>query len=540
MLGCSAYLGTATAQTLQVDLDYGSFEGKLSTISNISYWVKIPFAAPPTGENRFRAPQPPLNVSGVYDTDLSFPRCPQLGVNGSEDCLYLGVYSRPWTTGQPLRPVYVNFFSGGFVQGSASSGPPGLNAASLKVSAANDFVGVGPNYRTNAFGFLPGSEVFEAADADLNVGLLDQQYALEWVQKYIHLFGGDPGNVTLWGTSAGGGSVVAHTIAHDGQTQPPLFRRGIMDSPYWPKTYAYNAPESEAIFDSLVILTNCSSSDTAGNSSTTTAGNGQLACLRALDVDVLNAAAYTITKSDKYGPSMFTWGPVIEPDTGFLTQTLSEAVQNQRLNGEAFIATYAQLEGEYFLPSALNRSTSSGDPPLNDTVAAFGVWLTEFLPSLNTSTRARLETLYPVEGATETIGAYNQTWVRAELVFRDLVLACPGHWIAGGAKTGGYQIEYTIPPANHGDEAQWWAGVEPIQAEYPLVYEGFAGAYASFVQTGDPNAHKLTNDTQPALPELRTTQEEFVVTLEGFEKVALDYLPARCDFWLDVAPSIPV
>lgn len=336
-----------SAQNLQIDLDYGSFQGKLSSEDNIKYWAKIPFAAPPNGTNRFRAPQPPLQQTTIYDTDISFPRCPQLGINGSEDCLYLGVYSRPWTTGQELRPVYVEFFSGGFVQGSASSGPPGLNAATLKVSTENDFVGVGPNYRTNTFGFLPGREVYDNPKADPNVGLLDQQYALEWVQIYIHLFGGGgPKNVTIWGTSAGAGSVVARTIANGGETYPPLFRRGIMDSLYWPKTYAYNATESEVIFDTLANLTSCSTVP------------DRLQCLRELDAMELNAAAYTITTSDKYGPSMYTWASVIEPN--FLTQTLSEAVQEKRTNGESFIGTYATFEGEYFLPSALNKTTSSG------------------------------------------------------------------------------------------------------------------------------------------------------------------------------------
>ena len=108
------------------------------------------------------------------------------------------------------------------------------------MSNENGPAGISPNYRTNAFGFLPGKEAFDDPLSDLNVGLLDQQQASQWVEKYIHLFGGDPNNVTTWGAGAGGGSVVAHAIANDGHTDPPLFNNGIMDSPYWPKAYAYN------------------------------------------------------------------------------------------------------------------------------------------------------------------------------------------------------------------------------------------------------------------------------------------------------------
>lgn len=106
--------------TLAAELDYGTFQGSYSAKYNLSYWQKIPFAAPPVGQNRFRGPQPPIPiVNGTYDSTQVFDMCPQRTVNGSEDCLYLGLYSRPWTKGQPLRPVVVVFYGGGFIQGSA-------------------------------------------------------------------------------------------------------------------------------------------------------------------------------------------------------------------------------------------------------------------------------------------------------------------------------------------------------------------------------------------------------------------------------------
>jgi carboxylesterase type B len=119
-------------------------------------------------------------------------------VNGSEDCLYLGLYSRPWTTGQPLRPVVVVFYGGAFIQGSASFTVPPSAYPVLNVSASSDLIFIYANYRINAFGFLAGREI----DADYpashaNAGLLDQRAVIRWANRYAAAFGGDGGNVTI-------------------------------------------------------------------------------------------------------------------------------------------------------------------------------------------------------------------------------------------------------------------------------------------------------------------------------------------------------
>jgi hypothetical protein len=78
------------APTLIADLDYGTFAGAYNSKYNISYWQKVPFAAPPVGQNRFRAPQPPLRITnGTYNSTQTFDYCPQRTSNGTEDCLYL-------------------------------------------------------------------------------------------------------------------------------------------------------------------------------------------------------------------------------------------------------------------------------------------------------------------------------------------------------------------------------------------------------------------------------------------------------------------
>lgn len=187
-------------------LDYGTFQGAYDRAYNITYWQKIPFAQPPLGPLRFRGPQPLApgflfdgeEDGPVYNSTQPFDMCVQRTVNGSEDCLYLGIYSRPWTTtttigGDPqqLRPVVVVFYGGAYIQGSASFSTLSPSAYPvLNVSAATELVFVYPNYRTNAFGFLPGREVGEdRAGSDLNPGLLDQDAAIKCERNvFLHSF----------------------------------------------------------------------------------------------------------------------------------------------------------------------------------------------------------------------------------------------------------------------------------------------------------------------------------------------------------------
>lgn len=418
-----------------VVLDYVTLQGATSSVYNLTYYRRIPFGASTAGQNRFRAPQPPVPITnGTYDTDRGFDMCPQRTVNGSEDCLYLGVYSRPWQPTQKLRPVLLTFYGGGFIRGSAEFTIPPSGYPVLNVSKSNDYVVVYSNYRTNVFGFLPGSKVAENKEVDLNTGLLDQQAALQWIQKYIHHFGGSKDDVTIWGQSAGGGSVIAQSIA-TGNKGKKLFKKAMSSSPFWPKTHRYDSPENEALYNEVVKDVGCSNS------------TDEIACLKTADLQALRNSALRLSTSLQYTTSSFTFGPII--DDTFLASPLSEVVRKGKLNAPTVLTSYNLHEGENFIPPGFQNERTASEG-FNSSVSSFDVWLTGFLPGLRGKDVAKAKSLYPTTGTAEEI-SYNTTYVRAGLLYRDLVLACPAYWLSEKAEKG-WLIEYTISPAKHASD----------------------------------------------------------------------------------------
>ena len=509
-----------------VELSYGSFSGSYSPTYNLTYYRRIPFAASTAGRNRFRAPQPPVPITnGTYDTDQPFDMCPQRTVNGSEDCLYLGVYSRPWIPStnhskKPLRPVLLTFYGGGFIQGSASFTIPPSGFPVLNVSQENNYVVVYSNYRTNVFGFLSGKKIAKHKDTDLNTGLLDQRAALQWIQKNIEQFGGDPKNVTIWGQSAGGGSVVAQTIA-TGNRGKKLFVKAMSSSPYWPKTYRYDSKENEKLYEAVVSGVGCKGE------------RDEVACLKSVDIQKLRDVSLNLTTSQQYTTSSFTWGPAI--DDSFLTHSLSTAIKQKQLNSDLLLTSYNLHEGENFIPPGLKSDSSSGG--FNSSAAGFAAWLHGYLPGLSRSHVEKLQELYPEDGTAEEI-AYNTSYTRAGLVYRDLQLACPAFWLANTARKGSL-IEYTISPAKHASDTIYWNQLNAVQQSDPLTYKAYAGAMASFVQTGDVNAHKLTGDDVPDVPALGSGYQ-FVIRSGEVRIGNVNQLKKRCEYWLSVADQVPM
>lgn len=215
----------------QAKLDSGEVKGAVA--DGVVAFKGIPFAAPPVGDLRWRAPQPVAAWQGVRDAtqyghdcmQLPFPSdAAPLGTTPSEDCLVANVW-RPADAKATKLPVLVWIYGGGWVNGGSS--PPTYSG---DVLAKQGIVFVSFNYRLARFGTFAHPQL-TAANADDGLfgdyGYMDQVAALKWVQKNVAAFGGDPGNVTIVGESAGGGAV--HTLV----TSPlakGLFQKAVVQS----------------------------------------------------------------------------------------------------------------------------------------------------------------------------------------------------------------------------------------------------------------------------------------------------------------------
>jgi len=193
----------------------GLIEAAAQPGSGVRSFKGIPFAQPPVGDLRWREPQPVKNWTGVRNAGQFGPRCMQRtsptadywfrSSGMSEDCLYLNVWT-PAKSNQEGLPVLVYIFGGGFQNGDGSE--PRYDGES---TASKGIVAVTVNYRINIFGFFSHPELTKESPhhASGDYGLLDQVAALEWVQRNIAAFGGDPKKVTVGGESAGSISVSA-------------------------------------------------------------------------------------------------------------------------------------------------------------------------------------------------------------------------------------------------------------------------------------------------------------------------------------------
>jgi para-nitrobenzyl esterase len=210
-LALAAASPRAMAQIARAHVTGGTVAGKI--VAGLSEFKGIPFAAPPVGSLRWKAPQPVKPWHGVRQAAAFGPACMQSafgggggplpsGISASEDCLYLNVWTPAKAPGEKL-PVIAWIYGGGFTGGMTST--PLYDGTHF---AQKGVVFVSISYRVGSFGFLATPELSrESGHGSGNYGLLDQIAGLKWIQRNIAKFGGDPSEVTLLGHSAGGFSV---------------------------------------------------------------------------------------------------------------------------------------------------------------------------------------------------------------------------------------------------------------------------------------------------------------------------------------------
>ncbi len=253
----------------------GLVRGLPAADPRITSFKGIPFAAPPVGENRWRAPQPVEKWQGVRDciefAPISVQDTPGKGddiycrewnvdpeIPMSEDCLYLNVWTNAKSANE-RKPVLVWFFGGAFQWGYTAE----MEFDGERL-ARRDIVVVTVNYRLGALGFLCHPQLIkEQPDAPCNFGCLDQQAGLRWVRRNIANFGGDPDNITIAGQSAGGGSVMAQMACkeNEGEFKRAVVMSGMFGSPYevndffQPQSLEQAAKKGERLFEYLGVKT---------------------------------------------------------------------------------------------------------------------------------------------------------------------------------------------------------------------------------------------------------------------------------------------
>lgn len=237
--------GTALAVDEPVQLSHGQISGTESG-DGVQAFLGIPFAAPPVGDLRWKAPQPPVPWQGVRVSDKHGAACMQnqrRSTYMSEDCLFVNVWTKADTADAKL-PVMVWIHGGGWTSGS--NGGATYDGTAF---AENGVVLVSVNYRMSGFGWMahPALSAESENGVSGNYGILDNIAALEWVQDNVASFGGDPDNVTIFGESAGGGSVyglMATPLAKG------LFHKAISESTWITPTNVTNLKTANGITES--------------------------------------------------------------------------------------------------------------------------------------------------------------------------------------------------------------------------------------------------------------------------------------------------
>ncbi|KAJ8083145.1 hypothetical protein PM082_009014 [Marasmius tenuissimus] len=378
--------------------------------------------------------------------------------------------------------------------------PTTFQASDLVREANNGVIAVVIQYRLGLFGFLSGNEVKK--NGVLNAGLLDQNFALRWVREHISKFGGDPSKVTIWGESAGAGSVLQHVIAEGGQTDPPLFRGAITSSTFLPSQYNFNDTIPEKLYRQTVSQANCtSSSDT-------------LACLRRTDANLLQTVNKNINAAGFFGTFVFV--PVI--DGTFIRQRVTEALRQGKVNGEALLAVTNTNEGVTFV----NQTA-----PANVTSFARNLF-----PKFGPKEQAAVAQQY--EGLGSQLDQVN-------LIMAEAIFICPTYPLMDAFRNRTFKGHFAIPPALHGADVNYYF---PSGRTLPFnntdFQKAFSQSFLSFVISLNPNAKFDPSNITPRWNHFSELRSEVVFNRTGdaadVHVATVDSnLLKRCSFWEGLA-----
>jgi len=466
-LACGSGLLAETPKPVRTQS--GQVQGTME--DGVTVYKGIPFAAPPLGDLRWRAPQSPKAWTGVRTAEKFAPACMQvpisfeaLGMEAvpvNEDCLYLNVWT-PAKSPREKLAVMVWIYGGGFTAGATSVGA--YNGANL---AKKGVVLVSIAYRLGAFGFMAHPELTaEQGGHSGNYGLLDQIAGLEWVKHNIAAFGGDPNRVTIFGESAGGISV---SMLSASPLAKGLFRGAISESG------GNFGPERQTPGEGGANVDSLATAEKNGKAFMAKLGAASIA-------DARKRSAADILKNSP--PGLGTAWPIF--DGYVLVGDQYKLYQEKRYNDTPVLIGSNSDEGALFVPSAKAESYQE------QVHAGYGEYADKILAA------------YP--GATDA-----EALRSSRDIFRDATFAWPTwSWARLQAKTGHgkvyvYYFSHRPPYPNtpmfqgwgaaHGGEIEYVFGnfpaVMPATASDRKVADEISSYWVNFAKTGDPNGGGL-------------------------------------------------
>ncbi len=342
-MGFFALSATAHAQTpltAVVHAPAGDLQG--ISVAGVGEFLGIPYAEPPVGELRWRPPQPVARWGETLQATKFANTCPQpqRGVfaapSKTEDCLYLNVFSSNTgsETGAKL-PVMVWFHGGGLFSGESN------DYDGIKLASRGRVVVVTVNYRVGALGFLSHPAINAEGHSFANYGIMDEQLALRWVQTNIAAFGGDPGNVTIFGQSGGGTAVMANLAS---PLSRGLFHRAINQSG---TRIGVTLPATALkLGEEFAALAGCA--------------DQRPQCLRALSVDQVLTHQGGILGVVSEFPSV---------DGTIITRAALDAFASGQFNRVPIMTGLVRDEQAFFLPEANTKKPLTADDFMRYTVS---------------------------------------------------------------------------------------------------------------------------------------------------------------------------